>query len=124
MDPVVLILDCGTQSLRTLLFGSEGSLLTKIKLEYEPYESPRPGWAEKHPDIYWNTFIQSCVQLKQNSPDLFKRIQGIGITTQRDSMVCLDESGKSLRPAVLWLDQRKANIIYRPKGVYKLAYLE
>ncbi len=123
MDPVVLILDCGTQSLRTLLFGNDGSLLTKIKLEYEPCESPKPGWAEKDPDIYWQTFTRSCVQLKQKSPDLFKRIQGVGITTQRDSMVCLDESGKSLRPAVLWLDQRKANIVYRPKGMYKLAYL-
>ena len=128
MNPVILSIDCGTQSLRTLLFSSTGELLDRVQIPYEPYYSVRPGWTEQDPEVFWESFLSACRQLGKNSPDLFKKITGIGVTTQRASMINVDSHGKPLRPAIIWLDQRKANEDIRfgsfIKPVLKLIGLE
>jgi sugar (pentulose or hexulose) kinase len=49
-----LTIDCGTQSLRALLFSQDGELLANARETYTPYVSPRPGWAEQDPEVYWS----------------------------------------------------------------------
>ena len=34
-------------------------------------------------------------------------IKGVTLTTQRSTVVSIDRAGKPLRPAILWLDQRR-----------------
>ena len=46
-DRYVLAIDCGTQSVRGLLFDDRGHLVAKHKVEFEPYSSPVP--AETQP---------------------------------------------------------------------------
>ena len=108
MKRIVLSIDCGTQSLRTLLFSESGELVDSVKIPYEPYTSHHPGWAEQDPEIFWNSLIDACQRLKTKNPDRFDTIRGVGITTQRATMINLDHHGKALRPAITWLDQRKA----------------
>ncbi|HEX9081741.1 MAG TPA: FGGY family carbohydrate kinase, partial [Holophagaceae bacterium] len=114
MEPTLLALDCGTQSLRALLFGRDGRLLDKVKVDYEPYTSPCPGWAEQDPDLYWRSLCEAVQALKVRAPEAFARLAGLGVTTQRDTLVFVDAEGHSLRPAILWLDTRKARAVYRP----------
>ncbi len=104
----VLAIDCGTQSLRALLFNASGQLLETVKIEYDPYSSPFPGWAEQDPDIFWQSLISACQRMKEKNAKLFGSICGIGITTQRATMINVDEKGLPLRPSITWLDQRKA----------------
>ncbi len=117
---LLLAVDCGTQSLRALLFSTAGDLLARVQVEYEPYVSPLPGWAEQDPEIYWNSLCRACGRLKTEHRGYFDRIAGVGITTQRNSMVNVDRSGKPLRPAIVWLDQRKAAPPFVPRHVLKL----
>ena len=105
---LLLAIDCGTQSLRALLFDPQGRLLEKVKVEYEPYFSVNPGWAEQDGELYWDSLAQACQQLKERVPELFAGIAGLAVTTQRNSLINVDQDGKPLRPAILWLDQRKA----------------
>lgn len=114
MDKVILSIDCGTQSLRTLLFNPKGELLDRIQIRYEPYFSSKPGWAEQDPEIFWKSLCEASNALKAKNPELFKKIAGIGVTTQRDSMVNVDQEGATLRPVIIWLDQRKAKEVYSP----------
>lgn len=114
MRDVLLSIDCGTQSLRGLLFSSRGVLLAKVQIHYDAYNSPRPGWAEQNPDIFWESLCKACHLLRKESPEYFARIGGVGVTTQRDSMVNVDIDGNALRPVITWLDQRKANPVYSP----------
>jgi len=120
----LLAIDCGTQSLRTLIFDTDGVILDKEKIEYRPYTSPRPGWAEQDPELFWNAVVQGCQALKSRNPGLFARIGGVGVTSQRDTMINLAADGSVLRPAITWLDTRKADGSYRPgplvKGVYRM----
>ncbi len=119
MDKLILSIDCGTQSLRTLLFNPKGELLDGIQIQYEPYISPKPGWAEQDPEIFWKSVCDTCNSLKAKDPDLFGKIAGIGVTTQRASMVNVDKDGITLRPVIIWLDQRKAREVYSPGIIMK-----
>lgn len=113
----LLSIDCGTQSLRGMIFDVCGHLVSKRHVEYSPYYSENPGWAEQDAELFWNSLIRVCQELKAKDPDAFDKIAGIGITAQRASMVCVDKQGNPLRPVILWLDQRKAIAEYRP-GIF------
>ncbi|MBN1500559.1 MAG: FGGY-family carbohydrate kinase [Spirochaetes bacterium] len=105
----ILSLDFGTQSLRAILFDRYGQTIDAEKITYEPYSSANPGWAEKNADDYWNTMCSAISGLKERNPANLNKILGIVVTTLRDSFVNVDINGKPLRPAILWLDQRKAS---------------
>lgn len=119
-NKTILAIDCGTQSLRGIIFSSQGVVLERVQIEYEPYFSARPGWAEQNPDIYWESLGKACQQLKSVNRDAFSRIAGVGITSLRGTMVNVDKAGTSLRPSIVWLDQRKADPVFAHKGVLHL----
>jgi sugar (pentulose or hexulose) kinase len=122
MDDTLLALDCGTQSLRAMLFSMTGTLLHKVKIEYEPYQRSRPGWAEQDAELYWNSLCQATKALKAETGDRFARIKGVGVTTQRATMVFVDGAGNPLRPALTWLDTRKARAEYRPCWIKRMVF--
>ncbi|MFH1629597.1 MAG: FGGY-family carbohydrate kinase [Pseudomonadota bacterium] len=104
---LILAIDNGTQSLKALIFDLEGRLLFKEKVTFRPYFSKHPGWAEQDPIVFWQSLCAGCEGLwKQGGLDK-KRIAGVTLTTQRGTVVNVDKDGKPLRPAILWLDQRK-----------------
>ena len=114
---VILAIDCGTQSLRAILFSDKGKILAREQIEYEPYFCKQAGWAEQDPELYWTSLVQTCQKLRQSNPKLFESIAGVGVTTQRASMINVDENGTPLRPAILWLDQRKSKPVWGQKGL-------
>ncbi|MFZ5572453.1 MAG: FGGY-family carbohydrate kinase [Thermodesulfobacteriota bacterium] len=121
MEKVFLSVDCGTQSLRVMLFSISGELIDKSQQFYAPYQSPRPGYAEQDAEIYWDSLCRACGLLKEKHGELFQRIQGVGVSTLRASMVNVDREGNPLRPLMVWLDQRKAEPVYHPGGLLKTA---
>ena len=103
----LLAIDNGTQSVRALLFDLRGNLLAKSRVLIEPYYSTQPGYAEQDPDVFWKAVCQACQQL-WTLPGVDKNaIAGVGLTTQRSTMINVDAAGKPLRPAIHWLDQRR-----------------
>jgi sugar (pentulose or hexulose) kinase len=118
---LILSIDNGTQSIRALLFDLQGNLVAKSQLTLEAYFSPHPGWAEQHPDYFWQKLGEVCQQLWLQEmvieQQLKARIVAVTVTTQRGTVVNLDANGKPLRPAILWLDQRVAEIEAEYKGM-------
>lgn len=108
MDGLILSVDCGTQSVRALLFDRTGNLLAGEKVAFEPYYSAQPGWAEQDPEVYWDSACAACQRLKTSTPELWDTIAGVVVTTQRDTCICMDKDGQVLRSAIVWLDQREA----------------
>jgi len=106
-DQVVLALDNGTQSVRALLFDMNGSLLARSRVPIQAYVSPQPGWAEQRPEYFWEMLCQACQQLWQSTTIPKSAIAGVALTTQRATVVNVDAQGNALRPAILWLDQRR-----------------
>ncbi|MGC8820426.1 MAG: FGGY-family carbohydrate kinase [Fervidobacterium sp.] len=104
----VLAIDCGTQSLRAIIFSEKGELLAKEKVEFEPYYSLEVGWAEQSPDVFWNALCQATQRLSKNYSKAFQNIEAVTLTTQRATVVVVNEEGKPLRDAFIWLDEREA----------------
>ena len=71
------------------------------------YQSAEPGWAEADADVFWQALCQACQQLWQTTRVNKSDIAGLVITTQRGTTLALDVKGQPLRPAMIWLDQRR-----------------
>ena len=103
----LLAIDVGTQSTRALLFDPRGTLLASARVPYEPYVSPKPGWAENDPEIYWQAVGGACRALFADPKARRESVAGMALTTQRGTVVVTDRDGRPLRPAIVWLDQRR-----------------
>jgi sugar (pentulose or hexulose) kinase len=132
---LILAIDNGTQSLKALMFDLEGNLLFKERVPFRPYFSPHPGWAEQDPDLFWKALCQACQGLWKQAGVDRERIAGVALTTQRGTVINVDREGRPLRPAILWLDQRKTyglppvggiwGFLFRIAGVsHTVAYLQ
>ena len=104
----LLAVDVGTQSVRALLFDPDGRLLAAGREPIVPFVSPRPGWAEQDPEVYWAAVATACGRLwadpAAGPPDA---VAGLALTTQRSAVVVTDAAGRPLRPAIVWPDQRR-----------------
>jgi sugar (pentulose or hexulose) kinase len=103
----ILVIDFGTQSVRALIIDLHGNVLDKAQVHIEPYYSREPGWAEQDPDRYWAWLCEACQQLWATTRVPKQALAGVGLTTQRSTVICVDEQGRALRPAIVWLDQRR-----------------
>ena len=103
----LLSIDVGTQSVRVLLFDPRGKLIAKQRVPYEPYYSDAPGLAEQRPQLFWESITRACQGLWQNPEVRKDSIAAVALTTQRATMINVDEKGEPLRPAIIWLDQRR-----------------
>ena len=118
---LLLAIDNGTQSVRALLFDPRGNLLAKARVALQAYVSPQPGWAEQDPGYFWASLGQACQQLWQQA-DLRERLAGVALTTQRSTVINLDREGKPLRPAIVWLDQRRTRGLKPIGGLWGIAF--
>jgi len=49
-------------------------------------------------------------------------VAGVALTTQRATMVDVDAAGKPLRPAIVWLDQRRVEGLHPMGPLWQLAF--
>lgn len=113
MEDCLLALDCGTQSVRALVFDLKGTLIAKSQVPLQPYFSLQPGFAEQYPDYFWNALAAACQNLWKNPYVEKPALRGVALTTQRGTIINLDKQGQPLRPAIVWPDQRRAEQIPR-----------
>ena len=118
----VLAIDVGTQSVRALVFDLRGTLVAGAKIPIQPYVSPQPGWAEQDPELYWRSIGEACSALWAGGVARRDAIAGVTLTTQRATVVVTDEHGSPLRPAIVWLDQRRAEGVAPVGGLNGLAF--
>jgi len=118
----ILTIDCGTQSIRGLIFDLKGSLVTKKQIHIEPYFSTAAGRAEQHVSVFWDSLCQACRGVLQENAVPLESIKAVALTTQRATMVNLDSQGQPLRPAIIWLDQRRTEGLPAVGGLWGLAF--
>jgi sugar (pentulose or hexulose) kinase len=118
----ILAIDNGTQSVRALLFDPRGSLVAKQRVEIEPYYSEHPGWAEQDPDYFWHSLCEACGRLWEESPVPREAVAGVALTTQRATVINVDSNGEPLRPAIVWLDQRRTEGLPPVGGLWGFAF--
>lgn len=98
-------IDSSTTATKALLMNSAGEVVGVASAEYG-YETPRPLWSEQEPALWWTATISSIRQVLAETGVAPDAVKGIGLTGQMHGLVLLDADGQSLRPAILWNDQR------------------
>lgn len=118
----ILAIDNGTQSVRALLFDLQGNIIAKSRVFIEPYYSTQPGWAEQDPEYYWKSLCNACRNLWSMEGVSREAVAGVALTTQRATMINVDRDGNPLRPAMVWLDQRRTVGLKPVRGLWGLVF--
>ena len=91
---------------KVVLFDTGGTVLSQANHEY-PIMYPRPLWAEQDPEDWWRAAVQATQEcMGQAGPDARRRIAAIGLSSQRETMAAVDQDGRPLGNAILWMDRR------------------
>lgn len=101
----LLGIDIGTSSTKAVLIGLSGNLLARSQSQYQ-IDSPSPGWAEQHPEIWWAAVKQTVSAVLAESGATPNKIAAIGLSGQMHGTVLLDKNRRLLRPAIIWADRR------------------
>ena len=122
MPDNLLAIDVGTQSTRVLLFDPQGKIVAKSRVVYDPYYSTGPGLAEQKAEVYWDALCKACRALWRMDGVIKDSVAAVALTTQRSTIVNVDDKGVPLRPAMHWLDQRRTEGLPPLKGLWGLAF--
>ncbi len=115
-----LVADIGTQSLRVILFDPTGQQLGIEKFSHYQELSKNAEAMELNPHQLWHTFVQACRKLKLDYPELYSQIAAISVTSQRATLVLLDQEQQPVRDAISWLDDRRATDPPKPPLWFRL----
>lgn len=116
----VLSIDCGTQSLRVLVFDTKGNLRLKVKRAFPEYIALNSGWAEADTNLFWNTLVEAIHEAKNIGNELMNKIEAVSITAQRDTCVLVDKDGNPIRNSIIWVDTRRTKKAKPMKYKYEL----
>ena len=102
-------IDVGTSSLKALAVSRDGAVVATASIEYE-FDSPRPGWTETHPDIWWRATCEALRNLTSHEAVRAGDIVSVGLAGQMHGLVIVDSDNRPIRPAIMWNDQRTAEV--------------
>jgi len=102
-------IDLGSSSVKVSILNidtgkSEGSS-TFPKTEMEII-APHKGWAEQHPQIWWENTCLAIREVLKKSKVSGNNIAAIGIAYQMHGLVVVDKNLETLRPSIIWCDSR------------------
>ncbi|QYR21466.1 glycerol kinase GlpK [Paenibacillus sp. sptzw28] len=110
MERYMLALDQGTTSTRALLINREGAIFHIARQELMLHY-PEPGWVEADADAIWTSVIYVVKKLLEDTGISADRIDGIGITNQRETTVVWEkDSGRPIHRAIVWQSRQTAEI--------------
>jgi xylulokinase len=98
-------LDLGTTAIKIGLFDTEGKTVGVTTQEYDLL-TPVINFVEVEVDTYWNAFKDGISDLRSRYPEEIGKVVAFGISAQGETLICLDQAGKSIRNAIVWMDNR------------------
>jgi xylulokinase len=107
MPTYLLGIDVSTTATKALLIDEHGAVVAVAATEY-PFETPQPLWSEQDPALFWSGAVQSVRTTIEKTGINPAHIAAVGLTGQMHGLTLLDAHGKTLRPCILWNDQRTA----------------
>lgn len=102
---LVLGLDIGTTSVKAGVFNLSGECLSVHSQDYR-LETPAPDRVELDPEHYWKASCEVVRQVVARDEVPAESIRAIGVSSQGETTICVDEEGRPLFPALVWLDNR------------------
>ena len=105
--------DIGSSSIKAALVEVESGKAVQI-VQFPEIEmdiiSRQVGWAEQHPEVWWENLCQATKLLLQKAQVSPQEIKSIGISYQMHGLVLVDQDQHVLRPSIIWCDSRAVEI--------------
>src|SRR5215210_1554874 len=105
---MLLAIDQGTTGTTCLVFDLEGEPIGRAYREFTQH-FPRPGWVEHDATEIWEVSQAVAGEALEDAGLEPGELEAVGITNQRETVVCWDPStGEPLHRALVWQDRRTA----------------
>ena len=105
--------DIGSSSVKASLVDAQTGMC--VASSFYPKEeaeimAPEVGWAEQHPEMWWEYLKKATADVLMTSKASGQEIKAIGISYQMHGLVCVDKDKQVLRPSIIWCDSRAVGI--------------
>ncbi|WP_224367614.1 xylulokinase [Hyalangium versicolor] len=111
-NPSILSIDLGTSAVKVALITTRGAILAGDE-EPLPLSLLPEGGAEQDPESWWSAIVRATRRLLERGDVSPGDVVGVNVGTQWSGTVAVDEQGKPLHPAILWMDSRGASHVQR-----------
>ncbi|MFM8929587.1 MAG: glycerol kinase GlpK [Betaproteobacteria bacterium] len=102
----ILALDQGTSSSRSIVFDSQGRIVSMAQREFTQHY-PQRGWVEHDAHEIWASQLHTARQALTQAGLKAADLASVGITNQRETTVLWDRrTGQAIAPAIVWQDRR------------------
>ncbi|MDJ0990342.1 MAG: glycerol kinase GlpK, partial [Desulfobacterales bacterium] len=109
MPEIIMALDQGTTSSRTVLYNAKGDTIAMANEEF-PCHYPQAGWVEQEPEDIWRTQKNTMEAALKKAALSLADVAAIGITNQRETVIAWHaETGKAVGRAIVWQCRRTAD---------------
>ncbi len=109
MSKIVMALDQGTTSSRTILISEKGEIVADANVPLA-CQYPQSGWVEQDPQEIWASQSQTIQEALKKAALTMKDIAAVGITNQRESTIAWNRNtGEAIAPAINWQCRRTAD---------------
>ncbi|MEM9987316.1 MAG: FGGY family carbohydrate kinase, partial [Bacteroidota bacterium] len=101
--------DVGSSSVKAALVDGQSNQVVAVTKSPDTeleIQVPQPGWAEQHPDLWWEHLVKATRLLLAEAGVMASDIKAIGISYQMHGLVLVDAAGKALRSSIIWCDSR------------------
>src|SRR5579872_2576597 len=107
---LILAIDQGTTSTRSMLFDGEGRVVASRQSEIRQYY-PHAGWVEHDPEEIWQSVLETARGVLSTARVSAREVAAIGITNQRETTLLWERAtGRPVAPAIVWQDRRTASL--------------
>jgi xylulokinase len=100
---LVIGIDSSTTATKAIAWDGEGRLVGEGRAPIA-LANPAPLHYEQDAEDWWGALCTALAALGRDV-DL-GRVAALSISNQRETWVALDEAGRPLRPAMVWMDER------------------
>lgn len=101
----ILSLDLGTTAIKVALVDARGKLAGKSTQEYTLL-TPTASSVELEVETYWTAFKRGVADVLAQTRASPGTIRALGISAQGETLILVDQAGRPLRNAIVWMDNR------------------
>lgn len=107
MDDLVLGIDASTTAIKAIAWTRDGKPVAEGRAPVA-LSMPVPNYYEQEPADWWTATRLALSQVTEAVEPA--RIKAISVSNQRETIGAFDRDGQSVRPAMVWLDERSRQI--------------
>jgi len=101
--PFVMGIDVGTTAVKVAVVSKDGHVAASSSIAYGTV-SPRPGWVEQDPDVWWHSTVRAVRECLEKLPS--GRIEAVSFSGHMSATVLVGRDGVPAMPSILIADTR------------------